>query len=184
MSGFTTSREVTPQTLRGEQPVSHLDAGRETGDVPGDPRRHAKSLLEDGGREWNEERLTTGEATIAGFVVAGRTGPALHRDAAANRDILALRITDRTTQPFLRTRFSEGAPRSPLMGAGSPISPTSPAVRRSYVQPYPGPGGKWQISTDGGTEPVWNPNGRELFYRNGNKMMAVDIATRPVFAAG
>ena len=53
-----------------------------------------------------------------------------------------------------------------------------------YVQPYPGPGGKSQISTDGGTEPVWNPNGRELFYRNGNKMMAVDIATQPVFAAG
>ena len=43
---------------------------------------------------------------------------------------------------------------------------------------------KWQISTDGGTEPVWNPNGRELFYRSGNKMMAVDIATQPVFAPG
>ena len=43
---------------------------------------------------------------------------------------------------------------------------------------------KWQISTDGGTEPVWNPNGRELFYRSGNKMMAVEIATQPVFAAG
>jgi Tol biopolymer transport system component len=53
-----------------------------------------------------------------------------------------------------------------------------------YVQPYPGPGGKWQISTEGGTEPVWNPNGRELFYRSGNKMIAVDIATQPSFAAG
>ena len=56
--------------------------------------------------------------------------------------------------------------------------------QESYVRPYPGPGRKWQISTDGGTEPVWNPNGRELFYRNGNKVMAVDIATEPVFAAG
>jgi len=53
-----------------------------------------------------------------------------------------------------------------------------------YVQPYPGPGGKWQISTEGGTEPAWNPNGRELFYRSGDKMMAVDIATQPGFAAG
>jgi len=49
---------------------------------------------------------------------------------------------------------------------------------------YPGPGGKWQISTEGGTEPKWNPNGRELFYRRGDKMMAVDIATQPGFAAG
>jgi len=31
---------------------------------------------------------------------------------------------------------------------------------------------------------VWNPNGRELFYRSGGKMMAVDIATQPGFAAG
>ena len=52
------------------------------------------------------------------------------------------------------------------------------------MQSYPGPGGKWQISTEGGTEPVWNPNGRELFYRNGDKLMAVDIATQPGFAAG
>ena len=51
------------------------------------------------------------------------------------------------------------------------------------VQPYPGPGGKWQISTDGGTEPLWNRNGRELFYRSGNKMMAVQVETQPSFAA-
>jgi hypothetical protein len=52
------------------------------------------------------------------------------------------------------------------------------------VQPYPGPGGKWQISTEGGTEPAWNRNGKELFYRTGNKMMAVDVATQPSFSAG
>ena len=55
---------------------------------------------------------------------------------------------------------------------------------RFYVTPYPGPGRKLLISTDGGTEPVWNPNGRELFYRSGIKMMAVEIATQPVFAPG
>ena len=47
----------------------------------------------------------------------------------------------------------------------------------------PGPGGKWQISTEGGTEPLWNRNGRELFYRSGNKMMAVQVTTQPAFAA-
>ena len=51
-------------------------------------------------------------------------------------------------------------------------------------QPYPGPGGKWQISTEGGREPAWNPNGRELFYRTGDKMMAVDIATKPGLTVG
>jgi len=53
-----------------------------------------------------------------------------------------------------------------------------------YVQPYPGPGGRWQISTEGGVEPVWNPSGRELFYRSGNRMMAVPVTLAAGFAAG
>jgi hypothetical protein len=52
------------------------------------------------------------------------------------------------------------------------------------VQPFPGPGGKWQISTEGGAEPAWNPNGRELFYRSADKMMAVEVTTQPRFAVG
>jgi eukaryotic-like serine/threonine-protein kinase len=43
---------------------------------------------------------------------------------------------------------------------------------------------KWPISTDGGSQPRWLRSGRELFYRNGNKMMAVDITSRPSFVAG
>jgi len=52
------------------------------------------------------------------------------------------------------------------------------------VQPYPGPGGKWQFPTDGGMDMRWSVNGRELIYRNGDKMMAVDITTQPAFLAG
>jgi Tol biopolymer transport system component/tRNA A-37 threonylcarbamoyl transferase component Bud32 len=53
-----------------------------------------------------------------------------------------------------------------------------------YVRPFPGSGGKWQISTDGGAAPLWAPNGKELFYVNGNQMMAVDVRTGPAFNAG
>ena len=51
-----------------------------------------------------------------------------------------------------------------------------------YVRPFPGPDKKWPVSTEGGTSPRWNQNGKELFYRNGNTMMAVDVATRPELA--
>ena len=47
-----------------------------------------------------------------------------------------------------------------------------------YVRPFPGPGSKVQISTQGGIEPVWSRNGRELFYRSGDRMMAVEISSR------
>jgi Tol biopolymer transport system component len=40
-----------------------------------------------------------------------------------------------------------------------------------YVQDFPGRGGKTLVSTNGGTEPAWSPDGTELLYRNGNRMM-------------
>ncbi|MBM3820505.1 MAG: hypothetical protein FJW14_16010, partial [Acidimicrobiia bacterium] len=46
-----------------------------------------------------------------------------------------------------------------------------------YVRPYPGPDRKLLVSTDGGTHPLWNKNGAELFYRSANKMMAVTVTT-------
>ena len=44
-------------------------------------------------------------------------------------------------------------------------------------------GGKWQISPDGGEDPLWAPHGAELFYRAGDKVMAVPIETKPAFRA-
>jgi eukaryotic-like serine/threonine-protein kinase len=99
-------------------------------------------------------------------------------------DLGVLRLSDRKVQPFLRTPFNESAPRFSPDGHWLAYISDESGRYEIYVQPYPGPGGKWQISTDGGTEPVWNPNSREMFYRSGRKMMAVDIATRPGFAAG
>jgi Tol biopolymer transport system component len=99
-------------------------------------------------------------------------------------DIWVLRMGDRKAQPFLQTRFNEAAPRFSPDGRWLAYISDESGRYEVYVQPYPGPGGKWQISTEGGTEPVWNPNGRELIYRSGDKMMAVEITTQPGFAAG
>jgi dipeptidyl aminopeptidase/acylaminoacyl peptidase len=46
-----------------------------------------------------------------------------------------------------------------------------------YVTPFPGSGEKVKVSTNGGYDPVWSPDGRELFYRNGDKMMVVAVDT-------
>jgi serine/threonine-protein kinase len=102
----------------------------------------------------------------------------------SGEDILVLRLSDRKVQPFLRTPFNEADPRFSPDGRWIAYMSDESGRSEIYVQPYPGPGGKWQISTDGGTEPVWNRNGRELFYRNENKMMAVEITTQPNFALG
>jgi Tol biopolymer transport system component len=46
-----------------------------------------------------------------------------------------------------------------------------------YVQPYPGGGERRQVSNGGGVMPVWSRNGREIFYTNGGKLMAVPVDT-------
>jgi serine/threonine-protein kinase len=99
-------------------------------------------------------------------------------------DIWVLRLSDRKAQPFLQTPFNESVPRFSPDGRWLAYISNESGRWEIYVQSYPGPGGKWQISTEGGTEPAWNPNGRELFYRSGEKMMSVDIATQPSFSAG
>jgi eukaryotic-like serine/threonine-protein kinase len=98
-------------------------------------------------------------------------------------DIWMLRMGDRKAQPFLRTPFNETTPRFSPDGRWLAYVSDESGRNEIYMQPYPGPGGKWQISTEGGREPVWNRNGRELFYRIGGKMMAVEITTQPGLSA-
>jgi hypothetical protein len=53
-----------------------------------------------------------------------------------------------------------------------------------YVQPWPGPGPKIQISSEGGDDPIWSRDGKELFYRSGDKMMVVAVSLAGGFRAG
>lgn len=53
-----------------------------------------------------------------------------------------------------------------------------------YLQAFPGPGERVQVSTEGGSEPVWAPNGSELYFRTPTKSMAVDVKGRPALAVG
>jgi Tol biopolymer transport system component len=50
-----------------------------------------------------------------------------------------------------------------------------------YVRPYPGLGGKWQLTTEGGKGPIWSRDGREIFYTHGDRMMVIAVETDPTF---
>jgi Tol biopolymer transport system component len=103
---------------------------------------------------------------------------------ANGEDIFTLPLDPKASPtPFLQTPASEKAPT--LSPDGRWIAYCSDESGRDeiYVQPYPGPGGKVQVSTDSGAEPVWARNGREIFYRKAEKMMAVDVSTQPSFSA-
>lgn len=108
----------------------------------------------------------------------------VHVNAFARDEVWILRLSDRKSWPFLQTQFNERAPAFSPGGHWLAYSSDESGRYEVYVQAYPGPGGKYQISTEGGTEPVWNPNGRELFHRRGSKIMATLVTTRPRFSVG
>jgi serine/threonine-protein kinase len=105
-------------------------------------------------------------------------------NADTRRNIWMLRMADRKAQPFLTTPATEGAVKFSPDGRWLAYVSDESGRPEIFVQPFPATGGKWQVSTDGGTEPAWNRNGRELFYRSGTRMMAVDVATESTFSAG
>ncbi len=106
-------------------------------------------------------------------------------DSTTGRDLWTLRLDgDRTPEPLLTTRSEERAPR--LSPDGRYLAYVSNESGRAevYVRTFPDTSGKWQVSTDGGTEPLWAPSGRELFYRNADAVIAVAIQTQPGFRVG
>jgi Tol biopolymer transport system component len=120
--------------------------------------------------------------TPDGQLVAGTSTP--NSVTGSGFDIVLLRLGDPENKRFLPTTFNEGSPSFSPDGRWLAYASDESGRYEIYVNAYPGPGGKYQISTEGGIEPVWNRNGRELFYRSGDRMMAVDITTQPAFSAG
>jgi eukaryotic-like serine/threonine-protein kinase len=87
-------------------------------------------------------------------------------------DVILLSVSDGAMQPIASTPAPEGAARFSPDGAWLAFSSDN-AV---YVQPYPGPGRRVQVSPDGGDSPVWAPDGRELFYQRNDEVMAVPFS--------
>jgi serine/threonine-protein kinase len=107
--------------------------------------------------------LTSRDTVWTAPVENGRDGPRLGK-----------------AEPFVQTTFDPPVLVARSVPAFSPdgrwlaYSSLESGLIEIYVRPFPGPGGKWRISTGGGTHPVWSRNGRELFFvaRPSNKIMA------------
>jgi eukaryotic-like serine/threonine-protein kinase len=99
-------------------------------------------------------------------------------------DVNVMRLGDTQAMPFVSSPATEWGARLSPDDRWMAYTSNESGHWDVYVKPFPGPGARRQISTDGGAEAVWARSGRELFYRNGSKLMAVDIQTEPAFAAG
>jgi WD40 repeat protein len=87
-------------------------------------------------------------------------------------------------KPFLDSLFTEDAPVFSPDGRWLAYESNESGNFQVYVRPFPGPGGRWQVSTGGGgLFPKWSRNGKALFYRTqDNKIMvATHIASGDSF---
>jgi serine/threonine-protein kinase len=80
---------------------------------------------------------------------------------------------------FGQIDFKEGAPTFSHDGRWIAYASAKSGRDEIYMRPFPGPGEEWTISTEGGKEPVWARKVGQLFYRDGDAMMAVDITSTP-----
>ncbi|MEO7646805.1 MAG: protein kinase [Gemmatimonadaceae bacterium] len=107
----------------------------------------------------------------------GRTFVYHENNLAVTRNDIMLLSADstRSVRPYLKTPADEFAPAVSPDGRWLAYSSDESGRIEVYVRSFPNPGAKIQVSLDGGTEPRWSANGRELFYRNGDKMLAAAV---------
>ena len=82
--------------------------------------------------------------------------------------------------PFLATEFNEGEAVFSPNGDWIAYTSNESGQAEVYVRPFPGPGGKFQISSEGGKTPIWPRDGKEIFYvsLNDTKLMSAGIAMK------
>jgi serine/threonine-protein kinase len=119
----------------------------------------------------------------------GRALIGVVRQAETNFDVVEVPLDgDPTIRPLIVGPFSQFYPHvSPSGNWLAYHSRQGPRSARPeiHVRPYPNlDDGEWQVSTGGGGYPMWSPNEDEIFYRNGDQMVAVPVDTDGGFDFG
>jgi hypothetical protein len=166
---FLSDRPIPPQTTRHD---GHFALWQQPADGTGEAR-----LL------WGKDAPTDGVMSPDGrWIVLGAIRSA---GPSATGDILAAQAgADSLARPLVATGFEEqGLALSPDSRWLAYVS-NEQGDNEVFVRPFPNvSAGKWQVSTGGGSAPVWAHTGRELFYASGGRMNVVTIHPGPPFSA-
>ena len=88
------------------------------------------------------------------------------------------------SHPFLQTPFNEDGARFSPDGRFVAYCSNESGRVSVYVRPFPEGGARWQVSSSEGRQPRWRRDGQEIFYVEGDTLIAVSVSTRPGFSVG
>ncbi len=105
---------------------------------------------------------------------------------AGNGDILGVRAGDTALVPLVASPAREVSPALSSDGKWLAYASDESGTFEVYVRPFPNvAAARWQISTAGGSAPLWSHNGKELFFRNHHgDLVAAEVSTTPSFTVG
>ena len=132
------------------------------------------------------ERLTTSESgqRPGSWSSDGKTLAFVDVHQDTGTDIAMLDVRSGRVTPFLNSQYSEWYPEFSPDGRWMAYTSDESNRQEVYIRPFPGPGMKQQVSSEGGSEPLWARDGKQLFYRRPNQVWVVDVRTDGVFVAG
>ena len=134
----------------------------------------------------DEQQLTRGDRlqTPMSWSPDGRYLLYYETDPVRANDIYILNMADGRAEPLVTAPLAQVDALWSPDGRWIAYTSEESGGEEVYVLPFPPTGDRWRVSTAGGADPLWSRDGRELFYRGGGKVMAVDIRTSPRFSAG
>jgi hypothetical protein len=130
------------------------------------------------------ERLTTSDFNQfpGSWSPDGKKVALVERHPNTGMDIAVLNVGSGRVTPLLNSPFNERYPEISPDGPWLAYSSDESKRDEVYVQPFPGPGTKYPVSSEGGVQPLWARDGRQLFYRWEDQVWVVDIRTDGAFA--
>ena len=129
-------------------------------------------------RSQPEERVPSPQGSVNELVVASNGSTVMGRrstGAGNNQDLWWWTLTDSTAHNFTNDPSTEAGPRFSPDVKWVAYAAEVGGKRDVYVSPFPGPGGRVQVSPDGGGPPVWSRDGRTLYYAKGQRIMAASL---------
>lgn len=99
-------------------------------------------------------------------------------------DIYAVPTAGGDLRPVVVTKAYEGGPQLSPDGKWLLYVSNESGRMEVYLRPFGGPDRKWPVSGEGGLHPLWSHDGRRIFYRSGQQLLAVDVTISPEVRLG